>query len=1297
MMRMRRSVLLALFLAVAVSATAAAVLESSDDSSALICSDVRVYILDEDGGYTLSTVGDVQTVKAAVTKAMEDQGRTMKLNNTMTNIVSVDGRSPSGDSEFWRVFQWLPAGTSGWGVQAFNASSDEKMASGTTYCVTLSSMSHVNGSIVYSVPDFEPKSTGYVFIRFANGYSPDNEHVKSVFTSEIREQGFWLKGEGSNLGEVLTDAIESNWPGEISTYTGDAGGGTDVSSWIDKLFGLGNENLGDSVWAYWSQWTWVDHKWTYNKWTLGYYDPAVYPYLECIYLISTPDPYSGEYVIDKGGSEPDPDAGPVACMKNILTVDFRLRDGTLWYTQTVKYGQQVDTSAVPEPMAEGKGFTGWGDTTKAVTEDTVFTASFVDVSDGMKCITYNTEAGQMICKEYVLPGSAARYAGVPTKISTKQYDYVFSGWSSDLSSVENDITVTPVFTPKVRSYEVRFYDYDRTFISSSMTEYGSAAVLPPEPSRESTVRYQYVFAGWSITPNNNVSADLDNITGTLYVFAYYEPEAREYTLTFWEGGQIAGTYPAKYGSPLGETYPMDLFRGEAMAKMYRDADLTQEYSTSYIVTGDTAVYVSRIAGSYDAERASDGTVTGDTVQVSFTETLARSVTVRDGTAVICDISQYPNGTVGSLDRASLQILSDVLGGDCRSVISVPRGSVSMTLSEFLKVLGDGDELSFSVGNGPSGIKITSALKKINYDAFYRLNLKSDSLSVMDLGEYGISADVTLALSLDEGLSAAVWNIRASGATSYIAPSYDGSYASFSTDLLQFYAVGTTDDAAVKRAVVNPGGECEYSVDGTGMNGHATLTSITLDNMGDILFLPSSYGGTTLRTVSSGALNGVVDAPAVVVPMTVTAFSWNSWTNTAIRDVYFLGDSPLFEGTVPDGVTVHHSPDASGWTVGTDDLEFYKYAGSYRKDVFSFNYYIVGNSAVIHRYTSGTYIQVPDYISVNGTSYPVEYIGDGAFMFSDDSSVAAAYGLKYSAYYLETVELSSSVKEIQCRSFYGSPIVNLYSADSLVRIYDEAFRGCTALSNVTFPDGLLYIGYAAFAGCSGQAFTRVTVPDSVKEIGANAFFDCASITNVTLGNGISSIPEYCFGNCGKLSELEFPDSVKSIGDSAFYNCAGLSYVNLNCVETVGKDAFYSALGPSAMEFAVFGSALKSIGAYAFGNCSNITELEVHCMFFSTFEDAFFNVDLSGIKVYADSDIDGVMDSWSDYNPEPINPADIEQDDTLLRTVEVGLIVFFLAVGVFSFYRKMRAPVSEEVPIGGSRHRSLLDEIEDEDDG
>ena len=1265
-----RKILLALSLLLIVSAVA--VIMDSDDSSAEICDNVNVYIQNSDGTFTKSTVNDVQTVEAALTKAIQAQGRTMELNQTRTAIKSIDGRTASSaDNQYWRVFQWLAPGNSGWSMQAFNTASNDRMQSGTTYCVMISTLTNENGTNVYSVPDFKPVSKGYIFIRFANGFSPDNEHVKSVFTPEIRAEGFWLEAEGSTMGEVLKNAINANWPGEIETYTGNDGMGNDVSDWINMMFGLGNDNLGDNTWAFWNQFCWVDHQWSFNSWTLGYYDPAVYPYIECIYLISTPDPYSDGYVQDRGGPEPNPDTDAIVPMKNILTVDFKLKDGTIWATQTVRYGQQVDMNEVPEPTIDGKGFVGWGDTTAPITKDTVFKATFVDITPEMKCITYLSENNQLIRKEYVNPGSPATYAGTPSKLSTQQYDYIFAGWDQDLTSVTADVVTKPVFTPVTRSYDVHFYNYDRTFIQTSSTEYGTAASTPPAPSRDPTVRYQYMFRGWSITPNNYVAVDLTNITDTTYVYAYFEPEARGYTLTFVENGSTVGTYPAKYGSSIGGTYPLDVFAGSAMAKMYRDPALTREYDTNYIVVGDTTIYVSRITGAFDAPRDGDGNMSGETVSVSFTPALSSAATKRDGKIVICDLSQYPNGTAISIDKASVNNLVTANGGGAEAIVIVPRGSFIMTLSEILTVMGDGDELSFSVQNGPFNVKISSALKKINYSAFYRLNLRVDGMSVMDLKSLGVDAYVTLLLELDSGVHADVWNITSSGATAHIEPSYDGRFAGFTTELMQFYAVGTTDEVTVKQVVVCPYGEVEYSSTGSGLKGTVSLESMALDNMGGVLFVPSSFGGITLGRVEAGALNGVVNSPAAVIPVTVEFFSWLNWSNAGIKDVYFLGGSPIFEGSVPDGVTVHHRPDAAGWSTGSDDLILYTYNGSYRKDTFSFTYYVIGESAVVHRYLQGPYVQIPDSVSVTGTSYPVAYIGDAAFMFSMDSAIRTRYQLAFTdPYRLETLELNGHIKGILTGAMYGSTVANIYMADSVTHVWDLAFANCSSLNNVPFSDELVFIGYGAFAACDGKAFTRFIVPDSVRLLGASAFYGCSHLSTIVLGKGLQSIPADCFGQCSRLTDLDIPSGVLTIGEKAFYNCTGLQYVDLNNVETVGKDAFYASSGTSSLEFIVLGKNMIFLGNGAFGNCKNIKELEVHCEYFDSFENAFINVDVDSLTIYASDD---VMSSWSAFNVQQLSESEPQKDQTLLVTVEIGLMVFFGLVFAVSFVRKMRSGI------------------------
>ena len=327
--------------------------------------------------------------------------------------------------------------------------------------------------------------------------------------------------------------------------------------------------------------------------------------------------------------------------------------------------------------------------------------------------------------------------------------------------------------------------------------------------------------------------------------------------------------------------------------------------------------------------------------------------------------------------------------------------------------------------------------------------------------------------------------------------------------------------------------------------------------------------------------------------------------------------------------------------------------------------------MVHRFITGPYVQLPDSVSVNGTSYPLAYIGDAAFMHSLDSSIIDRYKLEFQVgreHELKTLELNSHIKGILTSAIYGSTIENLYITDSVTHIWDMAFMNCPSLNNVSFSDELVFIGHDAFAGCNGKAFTRFIVPDSVRMIGTGAFYGCSNLSTIVLGKGLTEIPAECFGQCTKLTDLDIPAGVTVIGERAFYNCTGLQYVDLNNVGKVGNKAFYTSAGTSSLEFVVFGENLYELGKEAFGHCRNIKELEVHCVYFDSFEGAFTDVDLDSISIYAS---DEVMSSWSAFNVLPISEPEPQKDQTLLLSVEIGLIVFFGLVFAFSFARKVRS--------------------------
>lgn len=116
-------------------------------------------------------------------------------------------------------------------------------------------------------------------------------------------------------------------------------------------------------------------------------------------------------------------------------------------------------------------------------------------------------------------------------------------------------------------------------------------------------------------------------------------------------------------------------------------------------------------------------------------------------------------------------------------------------------------------------------------------------------------------------------------------------------------------------------------------------------------------------------------------------------------------------------------------------------------------------------------------------------------------------------------------------------------------------GCTALTRVTIPEGVVRIASSAFSGCT--ALESVALPDSVVEIGSFAFSDCTALKSVTLSAGLTQISDEAFYQCAALTQVVIPEGVTRVGVSAFDGCAALGSVSLPAsLQTIEEAAFLS---------------------------------------------------------------------------------------------------------------------------------------------
>ena len=177
---------------------------------------------------------------------------------------------------------------------------------------------------------------------------------------------------------------------------------------------------------------------------------------------------------------------------------------------------------------------------------------------------------------------------------------------------------------------------------------------------------------------------------------------------------------------------------------------------------------------------------------------------------------------------------------------------------------------------------------------------------------------------------------------------------------------------------------------------------------------------------------------------------------------------------------------------------------------------------------------------------------GAYAFSDCSA-------------LTSIEIPNSVTAIGQGAFrYCSDMESIVVANG--NSYYDSRENCNAIietstntliagcRNSVIPNTILRIGDYAFQGCSYLQDTEI--PNSVISIGKYAFWNCNGLTNVVIPNSVTTIENYAFTYCYGLTSVDIPSSVTTIGNAVFYYCQRLAdvYCHASQVPATGYEVF-----------------------------------------------------------------------------------------------------------------------------------------------
>ncbi len=382
----------------------------------------------------------------------------------------------------------------------------------------------------------------------------------------------------------------------------------------------------------------------------------------------------------------------------------------------------------------------------------------------------------------------------------------------------------------------------------------------------------------------------------------------------------------------------------------------------------------------------------------------------------------------------------------------------------------------------------------------------------------------------------------------------------------------------------------------------SLTNLTVKgpiNSVDILFIRGMAGN--LKVLN------LLDANIVYSEESYygTGSNANHTQNDVVGDYMFYGMTALTKITLPKGVWSIGSWDQDNpWSEdkkklnGNPSIKAYAFARCVNLQEVVLPAGLIAIGYLAFEYcTKLTTITLPDKL---------EYIGSEAF---SECQALASINLPASLGVPTYMTDYDMQKDQYFTSTGGSEIfkncVSLSKvtlAAGLKGLTFTMFSGCTALENITLPDGIVYLS-SAFSNCSAlkalnipasvrqvsrmsgcSSLKELVIPEGVEEFDGNAFQDCKSLTKISLPSTLGNLPTHAFEGCSSLLSIEIPDKVLKIGTYAFQNCTALQSVSFP--KDLSEIEDYAFHGCVSLTEANLPSKLLKMGDYVFSGCTSL---------------------------------------------------------------------------------------------------------------
>ncbi len=374
-------------------------------------------------------------------------------------------------------------------------------------------------------------------------------------------------------------------------------------------------------------------------------------------------------------------------------------------------------------------------------------------------------------------------------------------------------------------------------------------------------------------------------------------------------------------------------------------------------------------------------------------------------------------------------------------------------------------------------------------------------------------------------------------------------------------------------------------------------------------------------IKAYAFSGFKNLTRVTIPNSVTSIGSNAFYNC----------SSLTGVTIPDSVT---SIGNSAF-YGCDNLKYNEY----------YNAYYLGNE-------ENPYLFLITAKDENITSCVI----------NENTKVICNSAFKFYCYKLvEVYNLSS----LDVSSYFGNAKVIIHTSleeESVLHTTQDGYVFAVVSDNeiylvdyigeeteLTLPQSYNGNNYEInqYAFYKNNKITKVTIPNGVTSVGNGAFSNCGSLTSIVIGSGVTSIGSFAFHVCDSLSDVYYEGTIEDWCNITFSDSSSnpmryaesfyllnennewyeVTEITIPVGVTEIKDfAFY---GFDNLTEVTISSGVTSIGAHAFSDCTSLTIVHIPQSVTSIGKSAFYNC-FSGARIFCEAEEQ--PSTWdSSWNP------------------------------------------------------------------